>query len=354
MIGRTKININNKSSYLQTIILDKNGFIKDSCDSLFDSSVFKDKSIGNYFYFLASELPSIIASEANKITYNQMQTTQACLPGFYDFVFSKILIEEQEHILWEIYDYTNVYQEYVKVQQIKNEIDIHEQFLSRQKDLSSDENKTYPGNFFQSEYLIKQKQEKNNLVYQLIHHSPDSSGLSTNQRNIGLQNLLKLKGHLKLMIKEINKFLDHVKTDDHGDIDMIKLVDDLVAKESITDKLTIIYEDAFPSKVKIGKNVLSQIISLICFYEFNQRKNVSASLSFDFQKEENEEISTLYINYIEQLPLESDLNDDSTKRVIKLTILKSLVTTLGGSLMSKYSSDNHIFGALISLPLENR
>lgn len=351
MTGSAQIDKNRNSHYRQVILLDKNGIIKDSCDSLFDANIFKDTSIGNYFYFLASELPTILASEADKITYNQMQTTQKCLPGFYDFVFSKVTIDEKVHILWEIFDYTKVYKEYVKVQQIKNEIDIHEQFLSRQKELSTDQKKAHSENFFQSEYIAKQKVEKENLVYQLIHNKRGSEAYIGKSK----EDLVNLRGHLESMIKEINQFLDQVKEEDQKVIAIRDLVDDflLTIDPNFSDKLTVIYNDTLPKSVCINKKVLNQLISLICKDGLSRNDHKNASLSLGEDHEEKDGNSVMSLNYIEQLSPEANLNDDSTKRVIKLTILNSLVTTLGGTLLSKYSSDNHLFGVIISLPLKN-
>ncbi len=351
MIGSVQIDKNSKSPYRQAILLDKGGLIKDSCDSLFDSSLFTDKSIGNYFYFLATEFPAVLASEADRITYNQMQTTQECLPGFYDFVFSKVMIDDKVHILWEIFDYTNVYREYVKVQQIKNEIDIHEQFLSRQKELSDDEKKVHSKNFFQSEYVNKQKLEKENLVYQLSNNIKRSG----NNESKGRENLIKLKDHLESMIIEINHFLDQVKEDKQTLTPIRNLVNDflLTIYPTFSDKLKVIYNDTLPNSVCVNKKVLKQLISLICRVDLNQNVNKSASLSIGQHNDDHDNNPVMSLNYIEQLPPDVDLNDDSSKRIIKLTILKSLVTTLGGTLLSKYSSDNHLFGVIINLPLKN-
>lgn len=355
MTGGTQMIYNGKASYRQAVLLSPIGVIQDSCDSLFDTSSFRSKSIGNYFYFLASELPTILASEADRITYNQMQTTQECLPGYYDFTFSKVMIDGTIHILWEIFDYTNVYEEYVKVQQIKNEIDIHEQFLSRQKHLSSNEKKAYTANFFQSEYIAKQKLENENLVYQLIHCKKESENLNENRKTKGLNDLVNLKDHLELMINEINQFLVQVKKGDSKSIVIRDLIDGFRRKSGSlsSDTLTIIYSDSLPNEIHINGNVLSQIISLTCQNDWSQNVNKNASLSVSLLKDGKAENPFLSLNYIEQLPAEANLNDDSAKRVVKLSILKSLVTTLGGTLMSKYSSDNHIFGVLLSLPIKN-
>lgn len=346
------MNYNRKSNYRQVILLDENGYLHDSCDSLFDSSQFTDKSIGNYFYFLASELPTIWASEANKISYNRMQTTQACLPGFYDFAFSKAVINGKRHILWEIFDYTNVYKEYIKIQQIKNEVSIHEQYLLRNKNQSVDGKPAHSENFFQSEYIAKQRKESDNLVYRLIHKEKE---IGTAPAEAGLIKLNELKLHLKLMIEEIDQFVNQVKDDEFTDIYIKEVVDDYFNKEipRHPDRIKLIYSDSLPDKVTVNKNVLTQIISLVCKDELNQIDYKSASLSLGLVQVNNDNNPILNIDYVEQLSSDINLNEDSAKRVIKLSILKSLVSTLGGRLISKYSTDNHLFGALISLPLKN-
>ena len=352
MTGNMNMNYKRQSSYRQAVLLDKNGYIQDSCDSLFDSSLFTDKGIGSYFYFLASELPTIWASEANKITYNRMQTTQECLPGFYDFAFSKVVVNGKVHILWEIFDYTNVYKEYIKIQQIKNEVSIHEQFLLRNKNQSADSDVTYSENFFQTEYVAKQRQESDNLVYRLIH---DENGALAKPVEKGLIILNELKLHLKLMIAEIDQFLSQVKEDNLSEITIREVVDTYFnnANSIHSDKVRIIYSDTLPIKVCINSQVLTQIISLVSKDELKQVDQKSASLSLGMVQDTDDDKSTLTIDYIEQLSMDTNLNEDSAKRVIKLSILKSLVSTLGGTLRSKYSTDSHIYGALISIPLKN-
>jgi hypothetical protein len=352
MTENANMNYNRQSNYCQAVLLDNNGYIQDSCDSLFDSSLFNNKVIGNYFYFLASELPTIWASEANKISYNRMQTTQECLPGFYDFVFSKIVVNGNVHILWEIFDYTNVYKEYIKIQQIKNEVSIHEQFLLRNKNQSLNSNGAHSQNFFQSEYIAKQRQESDNLVYRLIHNE---KGADNNPAKKGLTELNELKNHLELMIKEIDRFLVKIKEDEVKEVKIKDVVDNYFHDEGSvhSDKMKIIYNDNLPNSVGINKEVLTQIISLVCKDEFNHVNPKSASLSLGLLQDNDNANPVLTVDYVEQLSLDFNLNEDSAKRVIKLSILKSLVTTLGGKLISKYSTDNHIFGALISLPLKN-
>ena len=354
MTGNFHTKFINKSNFHQSVLLDSKGIIRDSCDSLFDSSIFKSKSIGNYFYFLASELPAIWVSEANKITFSQMQTTQDCLPGFYDFVFSKVLIKDQKYVLWELFDYTHIYEEYLKVQQIKNEIDIHKQYLTRQQDISSNVNNNYSENFFQSKYLAKQKFEQENLVHQLLNNKVNNQGLSENQRESRLTDLLNLRGHLEIMIDEINQFLDHMKDQDVQEIEIRKFFDDFIVESSLEKDLIVIYSNTLPRKIRFKMEVLNRIISLICKYDSSRSENVNdkSSLNIGFHKGSKEEDATLSINYIQNLSTKIDLNEDSSKRVIGISILKSLITTLGGSLMSKYSYDNHFYGALVSLPIK--
>ena len=333
-------------------MLDENGYIQDSCDSLFDSSMFTEKAIDNYFYFLASELPTIWSSEANKISYNRMQTTQECLPGFYDFTFSKVVLNGTPHVLWEIFDYTNVYKEYIKIQQIKNEVSIHEQFLLRNKNQSLSGRATHSKNFFQSEYIAKQRQESDNFVYRLIHNEKGNGDFPVEK---GVAKLNELKYHLRLMIEEIDQFLNQIKEDQINEINIKEVVEDYFHNEASIqpNKIKIIYNESLPNCVCVNKKILTQIISLVCRDELNQVDHKSASLSLGVLQDSDDDNTVLTIDYVEQLSMDIDLNDDSAKRVIKLSILKSLVTTLGGKLISKYSMDNHIFGALISLPLKN-
>jgi len=124
----TKKNIETK--LIQQIILldDAFRFVK-SDDQIFSTASLQSIPVEKWFPFVESIYETIrdINPEKGDVQFLRVESPSEFLPGSYDFSFSKIKLENQDHILWSICDYTDVYTYLTKFQQLKNELDIHRQ-----------------------------------------------------------------------------------------------------------------------------------------------------------------------------------------------------------------------------------
>ncbi len=125
--------LRHRSKFSQLILLNEQAQIVSSCDSIFTASTFKNDQVTDWFPFMESIFPSLWSMMTNQpnISFNKMQTPIPELPGIYDFTFSKVSIEHEAFILWNIYDFTDLYEDFRQFQQRKNELEIHRETLER-------------------------------------------------------------------------------------------------------------------------------------------------------------------------------------------------------------------------------
>ena len=345
----TNMVLPNKASFHQVILLDSDGFICDSCESVFDTSDFRDCDLGDHFHFLASEFDNIMSSDADKLTFSQIQTSLACLPGFYDYTFSKKIIKDKIYILWEIFDYTDVYKEYVKVQQIKNELDIQKQFILRQKDLQNRKN-AYSSNFFQTNYIEEQKSKNEKLIRKLLQDKFGDPKLMSDNTGESNMDLHFLRGHLEALIKEVDFFLDQTKELTDNEIDVRAFTNSLFNTNdphTSLKNLFLSFEDTVPEKININKSVLNQILSIMCLDKTELNEKISRTLNFSSIIGPS---TLLSLKYVEGAHNEKHIGNCHSKRIIKLSILKSLVSMLEGIITSKYDDNSCGFEVTMTLP----
>ena len=151
------------------------------------------------------------------------------------------------------------------------------------------------------------------------------------------------------MIFQIDDFLEFVKEDQPEEFSVRALLDEMYKKETrnVSKNLVILYNKILPEKVGMRRKVLKQIIELVCG---NLLEN-SASITFGYIQKTENTIQSLTIDYVERLSHHTSVLQDSTSRILKLSTLKCLIGNFGGTIQVKYSSDNRIFGILLSLPL---
>ncbi len=130
--------------YSQQILLDEQGRLVISCDSIFSAQSFQQSSLLSVSPFLESIFPVLqnLTITDPSLYFPKVETDLDLLPGTYDYYFSRIQLEEGDYILWSIYDYTKVYEDFRRFQQRRNELQVHRQQLEfrlqefkRQEDL---------------------------------------------------------------------------------------------------------------------------------------------------------------------------------------------------------------------------
>lgn len=113
----------------QLILLDEAGKVLQSCNAIFDTTDYLQKSICQDIPFLDSifEIIKSITPDSPEILFSKVQSSFDKLIGVYDFTFSKILIAGEAYILWSIYDFTALYKDLIDYQQRYNNLEIKKQ-----------------------------------------------------------------------------------------------------------------------------------------------------------------------------------------------------------------------------------
>lgn len=122
---------NQKQKDRQLILLDEDGFILASCDSIFSTKNLRKEPIFKYFPLVESIFPKVVTMDLNepKLRFSKIETTYSSLNGYYDFTFMRTDIDNRNPILWTILDYTRLYEDYHRSQQERQELAIARELL---------------------------------------------------------------------------------------------------------------------------------------------------------------------------------------------------------------------------------
>ncbi len=104
----------------QRIILTTDAFIEKSCDTLFSTQKFLNKSATFWSPFLESIFHEFLANQPiyKSSIFRGVTTSHQFLTGVYDFCFTKIKRGNEICIEWLIYDFTEFYQIQINYQQL--------------------------------------------------------------------------------------------------------------------------------------------------------------------------------------------------------------------------------------------
>ncbi len=110
----------------QTLILDKDCRLLYSCDSLFNTDLFKNDPLTLHFPFLESIFFDLLKKLKPDLTiyFPGVATKHAFLPGYYEYCFSLTIYNKTNAIQWEILDVSEEYTQIKTEQQSSNENNI--------------------------------------------------------------------------------------------------------------------------------------------------------------------------------------------------------------------------------------
>lgn len=117
-----KLKLEKLGHFCQIMILDENGFISSSCDSLFSTKELKKTAVQNWFPLLESIIESVSILEENQpLLIRKIPKPASFLSGIYDLEFSVRKSLGKTEFLLTILDFSNIYEELLKFQQERNE-----------------------------------------------------------------------------------------------------------------------------------------------------------------------------------------------------------------------------------------
>lgn len=104
-----------------------------SCDSIFPIQRLFPQSAVDWYPFLESIFPSLLEMKPGspELRFTRIEPDKEELPGIYDFTFMAVETDGQEQILWSIYDYTWLYEQFRELQQRRNELEIQRHQMER-------------------------------------------------------------------------------------------------------------------------------------------------------------------------------------------------------------------------------
>jgi hypothetical protein len=115
----TKEKIAAASTREQQLLLDENGRVLESDDSIFSTKNFGEKSVVERFSFFESVWPALLFSENKSVVteFKAVQNVERELPGIYDFKFFVKFLEKKSVVIWTISEQTDRYSMLQKRQQ---------------------------------------------------------------------------------------------------------------------------------------------------------------------------------------------------------------------------------------------
>lgn len=156
----------------QLIVLDETGKVVQSCNAIFDTYEYSQKSICHDIPFLDSifDIINEIPLNSPEILFSKVESSFRRLIGVYDFTFSKILIAEKAYILWAIYDFTTLYKDLIDYQQRYNDLEIKKQLSTSVLESLA----KYPQKSLDVKAMIDSLNQKENIQYFELYSSIQS------------------------------------------------------------------------------------------------------------------------------------------------------------------------------------
>jgi hypothetical protein len=117
----------------QILLLEEEGVLIASCNSIFDTEKFLNRSILDYFPLIESVFPVIrkLQLKDPEVRFASVKTNFKNLPGIYDFTFVRMKGSFKDYILWVVQDHTEDYKAKLTIQQLQNEKEIARELLKR-------------------------------------------------------------------------------------------------------------------------------------------------------------------------------------------------------------------------------
>lgn len=114
---------NKKTDFNQLVLLNKKGQVIYSCETLIKLKPYSENPILDKSPFLESIFPLVLEKnlEEKPLRYMRLEKAFPGLDGLYDFSFSWVEIPAGKFILWNIYDYSELYKTLREAQQLRNE-----------------------------------------------------------------------------------------------------------------------------------------------------------------------------------------------------------------------------------------
>ncbi len=335
------------SKFCQVILVTKDGRVVESCNSIFDVTPFKQKTVTDWFPFIESVFPTVLYmdTKAPELLFSKVENPSSFLPGYYDFTFSVVQIDNEEYVLWEVYDFTSLYQDFRHYQQKRNELEIQRQILAiqnkklrKKEDIRNRENLVIPKG-------DKKETQQHSLDSTL---SAITNFVTNNDKNDDvLSSLGSLSSYLGTIVGELPSKGAEVLKDGPDDsvFSLENVLYDSVQYLTLTQKEVSIVEasvaEDLPSRLSGNALDLKRIIVGLAINSSKLYADVSIKIHL-YLEDKSDERCLVGIQVAVLDGNEMDVSVNET--LLRLSVIKKIAESHQGSLEMDTSS---IFGAKI-------
>ena len=358
------------SKFSQLILLDQRSVIVESCDSIFDTYNLRNIPATTWFPFLESIYEQLNNLEVNgpEIKFAKVEKPFEQLSGYYDFTFSKILLDNENFILWSIYDYTDLYIDFMEYQQKRNELEIHRQRL----EISNKKLHSQKDILAQKNMVLENIQSIHNDYNNILHNSLLSpinilDGLtnllanpSTMDDKKFLSSLKESAEHLQSVIDELESIsvpfnYKNTKEKEEVEFELIKTLVDVfdTFRDQVKNDVQLSFhiDENIPERLNGNPVRLKRIIYSLLLNSHKNDKDAAIQVivsSTPF----SQDVSNISFQ-ISEKPKEGakpQIDINRKEQIVRLSVVKKLIKIQGGEISIKESSSNNGINISCELP----
>lgn len=188
--------------FCQVILIGIDGNLVESCDSIFNTAPLAQYPVAEWFPFIESVFYSLKGLNIgdDNLLFSKVEKPAPFLQGYYDFSFSKIEMKEQEYILWELFDYTILYEDFKRYQQKRNDLEIQRQLFELENKKLKSKDEILQRNRINTSFNKKNLTPSNAL--EMVLEAIQSFSFEDNNGN-SLDSLENISIHLRDIIQEL-------------------------------------------------------------------------------------------------------------------------------------------------------
>lgn len=359
------IDTNQLTKFNQLVLLDYEGHIVHSCDTIFSTKPLKNSVVSQAVPFIESIFQELVKLNPKEpeIRFSRVEVPAKFLPGYYDFTFSSIELENQAYILWSIYDFTGIYLDFMKYQQYKNELEIYRQTLELQsgqfQKISDIKYKKTPSNLNaqrkQTDFLSKLQElllsQTNTLgnYFMPDNNSNDETAAIIDIETIQciLDEFEPIKTELNNILSKENHFFDTTAYSSIRDIFQLS-IEDVNKSLNIDMDISLQTEEELPYQVIIKADIVQQVISslLITFYEQDKHTCVESFISVSGKETIKPTLNILLID--KKVTNSNIVNPEGLP--LRISLVKKLIEICQGKIVPIYNPSSTQMQISIQIP----
>ncbi len=351
-----KLKETHSDKFNQLIFLDKNSYVLNSCNTIFNTDVLQSKSAQEWYPFIESIFKDVWNLD-NQIRFAKVETNLPELKGTYDFSFSKVVLDGEEALLWSIYDYTELYKDLLSFQQSRNELEIRRDIIEKKYQKLVDFN----------EVLIEKNKELENinqlhqdyfLIVQNSLLSPintldgvnalfNTNNFDTNINYIeGLKNTFQSLQSVFADLEVLTTSFGGSKEDSQNFniYNLLVEVFDTFKKNTASGKQLIFHIDKDTPEILNGKPILLKQI-IYCLMMNSYRLDHDAALDIHVRPltAKNPDIDIQYIVKERKSEVMNRISSEQINELkLRLELVKKLIEIQGGTISIELDAEENI------------